>query len=209
MAPEGHLALPLIAILRGIEPTRIAQAGRILLDAGIQTIEVPLNSPDPFASIANLSAKLGHACLCGAGTVLDPTSVRHTFEAGGRLIVAPNTDPCTIAAAIELKMVVIPGFATPTEAFDALRAGAKMLKLFPASVWGQNYLRALRTVLPNEAQVYAVGGVTADDVPHWVRAGASGFGFGSELFRPSYSDKEFATRARDLVKAVRSAIAVQ
>ncbi len=198
--------LPVVAVLRGIAPDRAGQIGRIVFEAGIQAIEVPLNSPEPFDSIANLSAALGSSCLCGAGTVLDPESVQRAHQAGARLVVSPNTNPAVIAAARERRMTVMPGFATPTEAFAGIQAGATLLKLFPAATYGPGHLKALKAVLPKEARVYAVGGIDADQVGAWIAAGASGFGFGSELFRPDYSESEIAKRARRLVEAVRGAI---
>jgi 2-dehydro-3-deoxyphosphogalactonate aldolase len=210
MQPEGLLACPpAVAILRGVEPERIVEIGRVLFEAGIRAIEVPLNSPRPFESIANLSANLGASCLCGAGTVLDIAGVRRAHDAGARLIVAPNTNPDVIAAAVERQMSVMPGFATPTEAFAGHGAGATSLKLFPAASFGPAYLKALKAVLPGHARVYAVGGVGADQVAAWTAAGASGFGFGSELFRPDYSLQDISTRARRLVEAVDNAVNAQ
>jgi len=210
MQPDDLLGrLPLVAILRGIKPERAVDVGRILFDAGIGIIEVPLNSPNPFDSIANLSAALGESCLCGAGTVLDSASVRRAHDAGARLIVAPNTNPDVIATALERKMIVMPGFATPSEAFAGIRTGATELKLFPASTFGPDYLRALKSVLPADARVYAVGGVGAEQVSAWLAAGASGFGFGSELFRPDYAERDIAARASRLVETLRRAIDAQ
>jgi 2-dehydro-3-deoxyphosphogalactonate aldolase len=197
--------MPLVAILRGIRPECAVDVGRILFEADIGVIEVPLNSPNPFDSIANLSAALGASCLLGAGTVLDSANVRRAHDAGARLIVAPNTNPDVISAALERKMIMMPGFATPTEAFACVRAGATSLKLFPASTFGPGYLRALRSVLPADIRVYAVGGVGAEQVADWLAAGASGFGFGSELYRPDHSHNDIAARARRLVEAVRRA----
>ncbi len=210
MQPDGsRMCPPTVAILRGIAPEQAVETGRVLFEAGIRAIEVPLNSPHPFESIANLAASLGASCLCGAGTVLDVASVRRAYDAGARLIVAPNTNPDVIAAARERQMIVMPGFVTPTEAFAGLEAGATALKLFPAANLGPTYLRSLKAVLPGQAQVYAVGGVGADHVAAWTAAGAAGFGFGSELFKPDYSLQDVGTRARRLVEAVESAIKTQ
>lgn len=195
--------LPLIAILRGIAPETVLEIGQVLHDAGIRAIEVPLNSPSPFDSIARLAAYFGAACLCGAGTVLSRPDVQRVHAAGGRLIVSPNTDAAVIAPARELGMVTMPGFATATEAFAAIAAGATHLKLFPAATYGPGHLRALRSVLPPSASVFAVGGIGADQVADWSAAGASGFAFGSELYRPDYTTQDVAGRARRLVDAVR------
>jgi 2-dehydro-3-deoxyphosphogalactonate aldolase len=204
--PHELLArMPIVAVLRGVTPERAADIGRIVFEAGIFAIEVPLNSPQPFDSIARLSAALRGFCLCGAGTVLDPADVRRAYDAGARLIVSPNTNPDVIAAALERSMTVMPGFATATEAFRGIQAGATDLKLFPAASYGPGHLKALKAVLPKSVQVYAVGGVGADHVGEWVAAGATGFGFGSELFKPDYSAKDIELRARRLVEAVQRA----
>lgn len=198
-------ALPLVAILRGLVPSRAVDVGDALFSAGLRAIEVPLNSPEPFDSIRALSKRFGDACLCGAGTVLNIDDVQNTFDAGGRLIVAPNCEPQVIAAAVRLGMTVLPGIATATEAFAAIRAGATRLKLFPAATYGSRHLRALKDVLPAHVGVLPVGGVGADDIAEWLQAGASGFGFGSELFKPVYTLDDIAARAARAVAAYRAA----
>ena len=195
----------LVAILRGVQPARVVEIAAGLRAEGIRIIEVPLNSPDPFASIAALVAAHGSDCLIGAGTVLDMDEVRRTHAAGGRLIVAPNCDPEVIRGAVQMGMQVMPGIATATEAFSAIRAGATQLKLFPAASYGPRHLQALRAVLPAGVRVFPVGGIGAAEVPAWLSAGAAGFGFGSELFRPEYDLPEIERRARQLVQALRAA----
>lgn len=195
----------LVAILRGITPKAIAQVAQTLHGCGIRCIEVPLNSPDPFASIAALAALKLRDCVVGAGTVLNAAEVENTHAAGGRLIVAPNCNPDVIRHALHLGMGVMPGVATATEAFAAIDAGAQDLKLFPAVSYGPTHLRALKSVLPKVVRVYPVGGVGAADIPAWIEAGADGFGFGSELFKPDFSLAEIETRARKLVQALESA----
>lgn len=202
--PTAHSAA-LVAILRGLEPTRAVATGGVLHTAGIRVIEVPLNSPDPFASIAALVANQGSDCLIGAGTVLDQNAVKNTHAAGGRLVVAPNCDPDVIRSALNLGMEVMPGIATPTEAFAAIRAGVTKLKLFPAATYGTGFLQALRAVLPAGIRVYPVGGIGAADIPTWRAASADGFGFGSEIFRPEYDLPEIGRRAAMLVQAFRAA----
>ena len=197
-------SIALVAILRGLEPARALDTGRVLHAAGIRVIEVPLNSPEPYTSIASLAAH--HAdCLIGAGTVLDREAVTRTHAAGGRLIVAPNCDPDVIRCALDLGMEVLPGIATPTEAFAAIRAGATRLKIFPAATYGPRFLQAIRAVLPKGIRVYPVGGVGAADIAAWLAAGADGFGFGSELFRPDYDVTEVGRRAGQLVAAFQAA----
>jgi 2-dehydro-3-deoxyphosphogalactonate aldolase len=194
-----------VAILRGVQPARVVEIAGVLRSEGIRIIEVPLNSPDPFGSIAALVAAQGSDCLIGAGTVLDLEAVRRTYAAGGRLIVAPNCDPDVIGGAVQMGMQVMPGIATATEAFSAIRAGATQLKLFPAVTYGPRHLQALRAVLPANVRVFPVGGVGAAEIPGWLAAGAAGFGFGSELFRPEYDLPEIERRARQLVQALRTA----
>lgn len=196
-------AMPLVAILRGVTPERVVEIARALFDAGMRAIEVPLNSPEPFVSIRALTASLGAHCLCGAGTVLGVEDVRRVREAGGNLIVSPNVNPAVIAAARGL--TVMPGFATASEAFAAIDAGATHLKLFPASTYGAGHIKALKAVLPRAVPVYAVGGIGAAAIAEWKKAGADGFGFGSELFRPDYSVTEIARRAKLLVEAFSAA----
>ncbi|HZF26900.1 MAG TPA: 2-dehydro-3-deoxy-6-phosphogalactonate aldolase [Steroidobacteraceae bacterium] len=197
-------ALPLIAILRGLQPARAIAVAQAVLEAGIHIIEVPLNSPDPFASISQLASARAD-WLIGAGTVLHADDVRRTHAAGGRLIVAPNCDAAVIQCALQLGMQVLPGIATATEAFTAIRAGATQLKLFPALTYGPGHLKALKAVLPPSVAVFPVGGIGAADIRTWLAAGASGFGFGSELFRPQYALDDIGARARLLVESLHAA----
>jgi len=199
---------PLVAILRGVAPERVVGIGDVLYEAGFRMIEVPLNSPDPFASIAALAACNRSDWVVGAGTVLSVEDVHRTQRAGGRLVVAPNCDPEVIRCAVQLGLQVIPGFATATEAFQAIQAGAHDLKLFPASTYGPRHLQALRAVLPQAIRIFPVGGVGTADIAGWLAAGAAGFGLGSELFRPEYELPEIARRAAGLVRAVREARSV-
>ena len=196
---------PLVAILRGIAPDAVVRVATILYDAGIRIIEVPLNSPEPWASLQALAAVAKRDWLIGAGTVLAVEEVKRSWQAGARLIVAPNCDPAVIQAALELNMRVLPGIATATDAFRAIGAGAKELKLFPASTYGAGHLRALRAVLPAAIGVFPVGGIVAADIPDWLAAGADGFGFGSELYKPDYSLPDIELRAKQLVQALHDA----
>lgn len=206
MAPEALLqSLPLVAILRGLTPERAMDVGNAVYAEGIRSIEVPLNSPDPYASIRILSDLFGERCLCGAGTVLDPEDVQRIHDAGGKLVVSPNCNVDVIRAALRLNMISFPGIATATEAFTAVGAGAQHLKLFPAATYGARHLKALKDVLPGHVRVYPVGGVGADDISEWLQAGAAGFGFGSELFRPAYSTEEIIQRTRRVVSAYAAA----
>jgi len=206
MAPEvNSVASALVAILRGVTPERVLAIAHALHQSSIRTLEVPLNSPEPFRSIALLAETHGADCLIGAGTVLHADEVRRAHDAGARLIVAPNCDGSVIESALQLGMRVLPGIATATEAFTAIHAGATQLKLFPAVTYGPTHLRALKAVLPRAIQVYPVGGIGAADIPAWLAAGADGFGFGSELFKPEYTIEDIAARAHELVLALREA----
>jgi 2-dehydro-3-deoxyphosphogalactonate aldolase len=195
----------LVAILRGVSPEKVVAIADVLYDAGIRKIEVPLNSPEPFASIARLAASRRTDWFVGAGTVLNVDDVRRTHAAGGRLIVSPNCNTDVIRGALQLGMEVMPGIASATEAFSAIDAGAKHLKLFPAVTYGPRHLEALRAVLPTDIGVFPVGGVGAQDIAGWLSAGAAGFGFGSELFRPNYTLAEIEQRARQLVQTLQEA----
>jgi 2-dehydro-3-deoxyphosphogalactonate aldolase len=177
------LDLPLVAILRGLTPPEAPPIGQALISAGFTLIEVPLNSPHPLDSIAQL-AQLHPTALVGAGTVLNPTQVRDVHSAGGQLIVSPNFDAAVVREAVRLGMLCLPGIITPTEAFGALAAGAHGLKLFPAELASPAVVKALLAVLPVGTPVLPVGGITPDNMGPWRAAGAAGFGLGSSLYKP-------------------------
>jgi 2-dehydro-3-deoxyphosphogalactonate aldolase len=198
-------APPLVAILRGVTPEQITTVATTLYQAGIRIIEVPLNSPQPFASIQILAKLALPDCLVGAGTVLHTSEVQRTFDAGGRLMVAPNCNPAVIGSALRLGMTAMPGIATATEAFAAIDAGASTLKLFPAASYGPTHLQALKTVLPAAVRVFPVGGIGAADIGSWAAAGADGYGFGSEIYRPDYSIAQIASRAQQLLASLAAA----
>ena len=194
----------LVAILRGLTPERAPEVGAALVGAGFRTIEVPLNSPEPFETIKLLARAHGD-CLVGAGTVLTAAEVDRVHGAGGRIIVAPNCEPAVIRRALELDLRVFPGIATATEAFTAIASGATELKLFPAATYGPRHLKALKSVLPKHVRVFPVGGIGAQDIAEWLASGADGFGFGSELFTPAYTLAQIETRARGFFEALRGA----
>jgi 2-dehydro-3-deoxyphosphogalactonate aldolase len=193
---------PFVAILRGVRPEEVVPIAQAIVDAGWCVIEVPLNSPAPFASIARLSEALAADILVGAGTVRTPAEVDRVAEAGGRLIVMPHADVAVIAHAARRGLMVLPGVYTATEAFAAIDAGADALKLFPAEIGGPALLKALRAVLPNEMPVLPVGGVAPDTVAAWRVAGAAGFGVGSALYRPGDDAATVGGRARGFVAAL-------
>ena len=200
-------ACPLVAILRGVRPDEVEAIGEALVEAGFTLIEVPLNSPDPLSSIRRLAQHLGDRALVGAGTVLTSDQVNAVRDAGGRLIVSPNTNAEVIAQTVRAGLVSLPGFQTPSEAFGALGAGAHGLKLFPAEAATPRVLKALRAVLPAEVPVLAVGGIDPGSMGPWLAAGANGFGLGSALYRPGKTADEVAHSARAFVAALRESAA--
>lgn len=196
--------LPLIAVLRGITPEEIDGVGTALADADFRVLEVPLNSPRAFESIRILARRFGDHCLVGAGTVIAVADVARVREAGGRVIVMPHADEAVIREAKALGMLCVPGVATPTEAFAALAAGADGLKMFPAESLPPAALKAWRAVLPASTLVFAVGGMKPDNLePYW-RAGASGFGTGSNLYQPGAAPDHVSAVAHAYAAAVKA-----
>jgi 2-dehydro-3-deoxyphosphogalactonate aldolase len=196
---EAFAAFPLVAILRGVEPTQVAAIGEVLVEAGFTIIEVPLNSPDPLRSIEILAQQLGTRAIVGAGTVLKASDVHAVKDRGGQLVVAPNLDSKVGAAAKEASLSWCPGVMTPTEAFAALDQGAAALKIFPAELVPPPGIAAMRAVLPTTARIVVVGGIKPTSIQPYRSAGADGFGLGSALFKPGISIDAIRQSATDFV----------
>ncbi|HHA2292326.1 TPA: 2-dehydro-3-deoxy-6-phosphogalactonate aldolase [Enterobacter ludwigii] len=198
--------LPLIAILRGVTPDEVLAHVGAAIDAGFDAVEIPLNSPQWEKSIPAVVDAFGDKALIGAGTVLQPEQVDQLAQMGCRLIVTPNIHPEVIRRAVGYGMTVCPGCATATEAFAALDAGAQSLKIFPSSAFGPAYISALKAVLPASVPVFAVGGVTPENLAQWINAGCVGAGLGSDLYRAGQSVERTAQQASAFVKAYREAV---
>lgn len=197
MTPQRQI----IAILRGVTPDEVLDIGRVLIEAGIEMIEVPLNSPEPFHSIALAAAAFGGRAEIGAGTVLSTDEVNRVRQAGGSLVVSPDANEAVIARTRELQMTSFPGVFTPTDAFRAIRAGATGLKFFPAEVLGPKGIKAMTAVLPRDIPLFAVGGANPDNFREYFEAGCAGFGLGSYIFKPGMRLAEIESRARAAVRA--------
>lgn len=193
---------PLVAILRGVEPGAVEAIGEELVAAGFTLIEVPMNSPDPLDSVARLAKRLGGRAVIGAGTVLDVAQVAAVRDAGGQMVISPNADLDVIRASAAAGLASLPGIATPSEAFAALKAGASALKLYPAEGASPAVLKAMRAVLPKTVRVLPVGGITPEDMAPWRAAGAAGFGLGSALYKPGMTAAEVGRNARSFVAAL-------
>ena len=193
---------PLIAILRGVRPDEVVAIGEELVAAGFTLIEVPMNSPDPLDSVARLVAALGDRAMIGAGTVLTVDQVAAMRDAGGRMVISPNTNLDVIRASAAAGLVSLPGIATPSEALAALDAGATALKLFPAEAASPTILKAMRAILPSDLRVLPVGGIVPEGMSPWRQAGAAGFGLGSALYKPGMTAAEVGIRARAFVTAL-------
>ena len=191
----------LIAILRGITPAEALGTCNVLVEAGITMIEVPLNSPEPLVSIAQMARAFAGNARIGAGTVLTPAETDSVADAGGTFIVSPDANPLVIERTLARGLASYPGVFTPTEAFAAIRAGATGLKFFPAEVLGPQGIRAMRAVLPPHLPVYAVGGANPDNFREYLAAGCAGFGLGTYLYRPGMPLDEISQRARTAVAA--------
>lgn len=196
--------MPLVAILRGLDPAHAQATGDALWESGFRTLEVPLNRPGALQCIEILARLLPDDALVGGGTVLSVADVDAVHAAGGRLVVSPHCDARVIARAAALEMLCAPGVATPSEAFAALHAGAHALKIFPAEMVGHGGLKAFKSVLPTGTDLWPVGGITPESMASWCAAGATGFGIGSQLYAPGASAAEVLRKGRLYVQAWRA-----
>jgi 2-dehydro-3-deoxyphosphogalactonate aldolase len=199
----SHPTTPLVAILRGLQPTEAVAVAQTLFDAGFRALEVPLNRPGALECIASMVKLNLPGTMVGGGTMLNVDHVEAVYAAGGRLLVSPNCNPAAIRRAADLGMYCAPGVATPTEAFAALDAGAHALKLFPAEMIGHGGLKAMLSVVPAGTPMWPVGGVTPETMPGWVKAGATGFGIGGALYTPGVTIEQLGERAAAFVNTWR------
>lgn len=197
--------LPLVAILRGLEPERALDVAWALVESGFDILEVPMNSPNPVASIESIAKALGDRALVGAGTVLTCAQVDELADRGAGLVVSPNCNPQVIARTIERGMVSLPGVLTPTEMFAAIDAGATGLKIFPAEIFPAPVVKAVKAVLPPELPVYVVGGINSGNMSEFLAAGAAGFGMGGSIFKPGKELDDIARDAAAIVAAFKAA----
>jgi 2-dehydro-3-deoxyphosphogalactonate aldolase len=197
-------AMPVVAILRGVKPAEVEGVVEAIIAAGVTIIEVPLNSPDPFASIELMAKRFAGRALIGAGTVLSVADVQRCKDAGSQLIVSPNMRPDVIAASVGGDMLSAPGCLTPTEAFAALDAGAHAVKLFPGELVSPSVIKAMRAVLPKAATILVVGGVTAENAAAFQTAGADGFGVGGSIYRAGTSAEEAGRNAAAFARVLGS-----
>jgi 2-dehydro-3-deoxyphosphogalactonate aldolase len=201
LVPFPAMKRPLIAILRGLKPDEAEGVVSVLIESGFTAIEIPLNSPDPFRSIAIAVKKASSEVLIGAGTVLTPQAVEQLHDVGGRLMVSPNVDPEVIASARERGMVTMPGVFTATEALLAAKAGASGLKFFPAGILGASGISAIRAVLPADLMIAAVGGISDKNFAEYTKTGVHAFGLGTSLYKPGMTVVEVAARAKASILA--------
>lgn len=197
--------MPVVAIIRGVQPQEVEEIGDAIRRAGIGIIEVPLNSPDPFNSIEKLAVALGDDCVIGCGTLITKKNVARVADAGGKIAVTPNTRPAIIKRCIKHGLIPMPGWATPSEAIAAYQAGARYLKLFPAATYGAGHIKAVKAILPTDCNILAVGGVGPAVADEWLAAGVDGFGIGSEIYKPGMTAEQVHQNAAQVVQAIKTA----
>ena len=202
-------AVGIVPVVRAPSPELAMRAAEAVLAGGISIFEITMTVPNATAAIRSLVDRLGDRAIVGAGTVLDAAAAHACIEAGAAFIVSPGLDLPTIAAAHERGVPIMPGALTPTEVITAWKAGADMVKIFPASaVGGPKYLKALRGPLP-DVKLLPTGGVNAQTAGEYIAAGAAALGVGSELVDTAAlvrgEDAVLTERARELCAAVAAA----
>jgi 2-dehydro-3-deoxyphosphogalactonate aldolase len=202
---EFFKTMPLIAILRGVRPEETEDIVEAVVESGIRIVEIPLNSPEPFASIEKAARKFSQQAMIGAGTVLTPDDVARAAEAGAEIVVSPNCDAAVVRKSKALNLASVPGVLTPSEAFAAVAEGADVLKFFPGELLGLPVLRAYAAVLPKHIPMLLVGGVTVESIKVFAKSPVGGFGIGSSLYKPGLSASQVGERSRNFVAAMRSA----
>lgn len=191
--------MPLVSVLRGIQPNEALDIAGALIQAGFLCVEVTLNSPQPFESIKKMADTFGDQAIIGAGTVLSVDHVNQVADAGGRIIVMPHTDVAVIRAAKKRGLYCLPGVCTPSDAFAAIDAGADGLKLFPAELAQPPVLKAMRAVLPKTLPVLPTGSINAENMAGYLRVGANGFGLGSVVYKPGDTAETVMQKAQDMI----------
>lgn len=185
----------IVVIMRGLSPEKAVPCGEALVKAGIHLMEVPLNRPGALEAIHALADHFrGTEIHVGAGTVLKPEQVDQVHEVGGEFIISPNTRIPVIRRTKELGLLSMPGFATPSEAFDAIDAGADLLKVFPC-VSPEN-VGVLKSVIP--LPVFAVGGIDKQNKAAYLKT-ADGLGVGIGIFNPEFSPEKLYRSAKEFM----------
>jgi 2-dehydro-3-deoxyphosphogalactonate aldolase len=203
---ETMLDMPIVAIIRGVTPDEVLPIAEALYQAGIRVVEIPLNSPDPLESLSRMARAWKGRLFCGSGTVLSVEQAEAVAAAGGEFLVSPDCKPAVIRRTVELGLEPMPGFATSTEMFQAVDAGARYLKLFPAVTYGPAHVASIKPVVPKGVTIMAVGGVGAADMANWWAAGTRGFGMGGEIYKPGHTAEQVFEKAEVVVAAMRQLI---
>lgn len=195
----------LIAVLRGFDPETSIKTAEALVAGGVRVLEVTVDSPGALEAIEALSAHLGEDGLVGAGTVLDAETAVLAMRAGARFLFAPNLNEAVIDAALRYGRIAIPGVMTPTEMVRAAQAGAPVVKLFPASIVGPDFIKQVRGPLPH-IPIIPTGGIDEHNAVDYIRAGAIAVGAGGGLLGRDVQEGRFdriTERARQLVATIR------
>lgn len=190
----------LIAIVREKSAEEAEKYARSLLEGGIRLLEISVTTPGAFSVMRTMQASFPDA-LIGAGTIIDTDSAKRAAEAGARFVIAPNMDEEVIRYLCAKKIPVLPGVASVTEIVRAVRAGARAVKLFPAGVYGTEFIRAVCAPLP-DCKIVAVGGVSEQNAAEWLKAGAIAVGMGAKLVGKGENVREAAARVSEMLRKI-------